>query len=190
MKLLESVQKAMKLLPGSYINHNNEIILIPKFNVYTSLNDVETDDDFKVKLCEWFSRDCCKALRYQQQKRLNRYYQHNTDVFNAICDTNFTVDNMEIIYTHFGNGRNPELAKAFVKSGFEVFVLKSKYDHCWDGYYTGNQYIYQSETYACCINDITEAKIYTSKVRADAACTRLNNKVCNYKFTVCGIDKQ
>lgn len=123
MKLLESVQKAMKLLPGSYINANNELILIPRFNVYILLNDVETDDDFKVKLCEWFSRDCCKALRYQQQKRLNRYFQHNTDVFNAICDTKFTIDDMYIIYTYLGNGINHELAKAFVKSGFDLDLL-------------------------------------------------------------------
>lgn len=123
MKLLESVQKAMEFLPDSFINHNNEIILIPKFNVYTLLNDVETDDDFKAKLCEWFSRDCCCALRYQQQKRLNRYYQHNTDVFNAICDTNFTVDDMHIIYTYLGNGIKHELAKAFVKSGFDLDLL-------------------------------------------------------------------
>ena len=77
MKMLESVQKALKHLSGSFINHNNEIILIPKFNVYTLLDDVETDDDFKVKLCEWFSRDCCCALRYSQNKRLERYYQEN-----------------------------------------------------------------------------------------------------------------
>ena len=73
MRMLEIVRKALKRLNGSFINHNNEIILIPKFNVYTLLDDVETDDDFKVKLCEWFSRDCCCALRYSQNKRLERY---------------------------------------------------------------------------------------------------------------------
>ena len=31
--MLESVQKALKHLHGSFINHNNEIILIPKFIV-------------------------------------------------------------------------------------------------------------------------------------------------------------
>ena len=50
--MLESVQKALKYLEGSFINHNNEIILIPKFNVYTLLDDVETDEDFYVKLCK------------------------------------------------------------------------------------------------------------------------------------------
>lgn len=72
-----------------------------------------------------------------------------------------------------------------------MFVLKSRpNDHCFDGYYTGIQYVYQSEVYACCSNDISEAKIYTRKALADAACTRLNNKVCNYPFTVCEVDKQ
>ena len=123
MKLLESVQKAMKLLPGSYINANNELILIPKFNVYILLNDVKSNYDFKAKLCEWFSRDCCCALRYQQQKRLNRYYQHNTDVFNAICDTKFTIDDMEVVYTYLGNGINSELSKLFVVDGFNLNLL-------------------------------------------------------------------
>ena len=121
--MLESVQKALKRLHGSFINHNNEIILIPKFNVYTLLDDVETDDDFKVKMCEWFSRDCCCALRYSYKKRLYRYYQENTDAFNFICGTNFTVEQMEYIYTYLGNGIKHELAKQFVKNGFDLSVI-------------------------------------------------------------------
>ena len=124
MKMLESVQKALKWLKGSFINHNNEIILIPKFNVYTLLDDVNTDDDFKVKLCEWFSRDCCCALRYSQNKRLEKYYQENTEAFNFICGTNFTVAQMEYIYTYLGNGIKHELAKKFVKSGFDLSVIE------------------------------------------------------------------
>jgi hypothetical protein len=110
-------------LHGSFINHNNEIILIPKFNVYTLLDDVETDDDFKVKLCEWFSRDCCCALRYSQNKRLKRYYQENTEAFNFICETNFTVEQMNYIYTYLGNGIRHTVAEMFVKSGFDLSVL-------------------------------------------------------------------
>lgn len=121
--MLESVQKTMMLLKGSYINHKNEIIIIPKFNVYTMLDDVQTDDDFKVKLCEWFSRDCCCALRYCYDKLLNKYYQENTYVFNAVCGTHFTIDEMRYIYTYLGNGIKHELAKKFVKSGFDLSVI-------------------------------------------------------------------
>lgn len=124
MRMLESVQKALKHLHGSFINHKNEIILIPKFNVYTVLDDVETDADFYVKLCEWFSRDCCCVLRYSQNKRLYRYYRENTDAFNFICGTNFTVEQMEYIYTYLGNGIKHELAQQFVKSGFDLTVIE------------------------------------------------------------------
>lgn len=52
MKLLESIKLAMQVFPNSFINRNNEVILIPKFNVYIQLDDVKTNEDFKVKLCE------------------------------------------------------------------------------------------------------------------------------------------
>lgn len=123
MKMLESVRTALKRLKGSFINHNNEIILIPKYNVYTLLDDVQTDEDFKVKLCEWFSRDCCCALRYSQKKRLEKYWQENTDAFNFICGTNFTVDDMNNIYTFLGNGIKHTLAQEFVKNGFDLSVI-------------------------------------------------------------------
>lgn len=123
MKMLKCIEKAMKCFSGSYINHNNELILIPKFNVYLSLDDVYSYDDFKVKLCEFFSRECSCALRYSQQKRLNRYYQENTDAFNYICGTNFTIEQMNYIYTYLGNGIIHKLAQHFVASGFDLSVI-------------------------------------------------------------------
>lgn len=124
MKMLETVQKALKYLNNSFINHNNEIILIPKFNVYTLLDDVENDEDFMVKLCEYFSRDCCCAMRYSQNKRLERYWQENTDAFNFICGTNFSIEQMNYIYTYLGNGIKHNLAKKFVQSGFDLSVIE------------------------------------------------------------------
>ena len=126
MKMFASVKETLKTFRDSFINANNEIIIIPKFNVYTLLDDVETDDDFKVKLCEWLSRDCCCALRYSQKKRLERYWQENTDKFNHICGTNFTVEQMDYIYTYLGNGIKHELAQEFVKSGFDLSVIEQE----------------------------------------------------------------
>ena len=123
MKMLGSVQDTLKIFKGSFINANNEIIIIPKFNIYTLLDDVETDDDFKVKLCEWLSRDCCCALRYAYDKLNHMYWQENTDKFNLICGTDFGVDEMYTIYTILGNGIKHELAKEFVKSGFDLSII-------------------------------------------------------------------
>ena len=126
MRQLDIVKKAMALLPGSYINRNNELILVPVFNVYTCLDDVGNEDDFKVKLCEWFSRDCCCALRYQSEKRLSQYYERNTMVFNKLCKTDFSVDDMRLIYGKLGNGINRPLAEKFVGNDFALDVLNGK----------------------------------------------------------------
>ena len=122
MEMLPIVSKAMRLLPGSFINCNNELIMIPKFNVYTCLGDVETENDFKVKMCEWFSRDCSHALR--SIKNLEEYYAKNLTIFNEICDSSLTLEDMEWIYTKLGNGCNRPLARKFVESGFDMNVLK------------------------------------------------------------------
>lgn len=112
----------MQVFPNSFINRNNEIILIPKFNVYIQLDDVKTNEDFKVKLCEWLSRDCSCVLRYSRDKRLIRYWQDNTNAFNKICGTNFTMEQMSYIYTYLGNGVKHNLTKQFVRNGFDLLL--------------------------------------------------------------------
>ena len=131
MKILESVRVALSTFKGSFINKNNEIILIPKFNVYTLLDDVETDDDFKVKLCEWISWDCCCSLRYEDKSKLQNYWEKNTKAFNTICGTSFSVQDMDTVYCYLGNGINRQLARAFVESNFNLEVLAA---------YTENEY--------------------------------------------------
>lgn len=54
MKILESVRVALSSFKGSFINKNNEIILIPKFNVYTLFDDVEADISVKGDGCFLF----------------------------------------------------------------------------------------------------------------------------------------
>ena len=124
--MLESIRATLQIFPKSFINRNNEIILIPRFNAYVciALDNVETDDDFKVELCERFSRDCCCLSRYSNWKIQEQYYRDNTNAFNQICGTNFTVEQMQFIYTYLGNGIKHELTKEFVKSGFDISVIE------------------------------------------------------------------
>ena len=53
-----------------------------------------------------------------------------------------------------------------------------------DGYYTGDTYIFQGEKYAVCDTDFEKAKKYTSLKRAEKAKEALNEKVVNYDFEV------
>ena len=68
------------------------------------------------------------------------------------------------------------------------FYLKSidldVFSHSFDGWYTGDTYQHQGETYACTSTTLSECKKYTSFGRARSACDKLNRKVCNYTFEV------
>ena len=57
-------------------------------------------------------------------------------------------------------------------------------NNTWDGYYTGDTYIFQGEKYAVCDKDINKAKKYTSRKRAENAAESLFRKTVNYVFTV------
>ncbi len=53
------------------------------------------------------------------------------------------------------------------------FILRMKEERSYvhfDGYYTGESYTFQGGRYACVDKDITKAKQYTSKKRAENAC--------------------
>lgn len=118
------IRKAMRAFPNSFINRNNELILIPKFNVYFLLDDIYSELIFNCKILEWVSRDCTSALRYIQTKRLESYWNENRIKVNTILNTNFTKDDMELIYTYLGNSVNRLLTFEFIESGYDMQILE------------------------------------------------------------------
>lgn len=124
--MIDYVFEVMKQFPGSFINHNNELILIPKVNLYIRLEDVNTPTELKYKLLEWCSRDCSCALRYSQSWRNARYHDDVLERVNKCLGTNFTHDEMELIYERLGNRCNHKLTEKFVSSGYDMKVLEDK----------------------------------------------------------------
>lgn len=124
--MTDYVFEVMKQFPGSFINHNNELILIPKVNLYIRLEDVNTPTELKYKLLEWCSRDCSCALRYSQNWRNARYHDDVLARVNKCLGTNFTRDEMELIYTKLGNCINHELTMKFVSSGYDMKLLEER----------------------------------------------------------------
>lgn len=126
MKCVNYVFEVMKQFPGSFINHNNELILIPKVNLYIRLEDVNTPTELKYKLLEWCSRDCSCALRYSQNWRNARYHDDVLARVNKCLGTNFTRDEMELIYERLGNRCNHKLTMKFVSSGYDMKILERR----------------------------------------------------------------
>lgn len=121
----DEVRRLMLAFPhGAFINANADLILYPKSNLSFSLKDVETKEDLICKLFEWCSRHCFKSLPFRSERRNKQYHNEILDSVNYYLKTNFSQNDMDIIYTYLGNGIHHELTKKFVRSGFDLDVLR------------------------------------------------------------------
>lgn len=123
MVMEEYIKRIMKIFSESFINSENEIILVPRTNLYFGLNDVKSEFDVKCKLIEWCSRDACKSMPYASEKINNKYHKMVRDCINRYLGTNFSFKDMNLIYCELGNGVNHDLTIKFVKSGYDLKLL-------------------------------------------------------------------
>lgn len=124
MKMKKYIKRLMDIFPNSFINGLNELILYSSTNLYFGLDDVNSKQDIKCKLLEWCSRDACKTQPFNNNDD-NTYYQEMIRRrTNYYLKTNFTKEEMELIYTKLGNAINHDLTIKFVKSGYDMDVLR------------------------------------------------------------------
>ena len=113
-------RKIRAAFPAAFVNMYNELILIPKANMYIMLNQVRDERDFKAAVLEDCSRNAFKGCSRKLQ-------DEHLDGINKLLDTKFTRDDMELIYTYLGNGIQHDLCLRFVASGYDLEVLR-EYD--------------------------------------------------------------
>lgn len=120
----DEVRKLMLAFPyGAVINASFDLILYPKTNLSFSLKDVETKEELICKVFEWCSRHCFKSLPYRSERRNKQYHNEILESVNYYLKTNFSQNDMELIYTYLGNGIRHELTKKFVSSGYDLNIL-------------------------------------------------------------------
>lgn len=110
---------AMKYSPHLFINHRQELIIVPTKNIYFRLDNIETEKDLQIKIFEWLSRPACKGVGNYWQSRIRK-------IINEYLKTQFSTEDFELIYTRLGNGVNRELCEKFVTSGFDLSVLEDR----------------------------------------------------------------
>lgn len=112
------------LFPGSFVNKNNELILIPETNLYIILSDCHTKLQLFAKVLEWCSRDSCFSLHYMVMKINKLYWKQNRKALNSFFDQNWSHEDMSLIYETLGCHINPTLTKQFIESGFDLKILE------------------------------------------------------------------
>lgn len=124
--MLETVSKILRYFPKSYINERNELVVIPKNNTSFQLEKYTTDFSIKCKLLELCSRACCKSTVYVSNSQNNAWYLRNIESMNKVLNTNFTIEDMELIYEELGNGVNHSMTINFISSGYDLDLLRKE----------------------------------------------------------------
>lgn len=109
---------------GSFVNQNNEFIAHRRANEYFSLNNCKDELDVKCKVLEWFSRGAYKTEPYNTERRNAEFHEFMLQGINEFLDTEFTEEDMEVIYTYLGNAIKHEKTIRFIESGYDMDVLK------------------------------------------------------------------
>lgn len=122
----EEIKKLMVCFPNSFINSEFEFIADRHSNLYFILHNCLTELDVKCKVLEWFSRDCFKTQVYRSKTRNEQYHNEILECVNQYLGTQFTQEDMEIIYNKLGNSICHNLTVAFVESGYNMQLLEGK----------------------------------------------------------------
>lgn len=117
-------RKLVQAFPQSYINYNLEFIAHEEANEYFRIEDCENEFDVKCKVLEWLSRGAYKTCPFSSDVKNKRFHNFMLYGINDFLETDFTEDDMEIIYTYLGNRCNHERTVKFIESGYNMAILK------------------------------------------------------------------
>lgn len=117
--------------PDAIMNRNLEFVANPhrRINSYFRLDDCKTRMDVRCKVLEYLSREAYKSQHFNVKWRNDLVHEYHRQGINAFCGTNFSHDDMEIIYTYLGNGVNRQKTLAFIYSGYNLAVLEERKDN-------------------------------------------------------------
>ena len=123
---IDMVVKLAKAFPGGFLNGNGEFIAHKKSNEYIGLIDCETEIDVKCKVLEWFSRGAHKTKPFSSSVNNRAFNIFMLEGINKFLETNFSIEDMEQIYTCLGNRINHKKTMKFIESGYDMEILREE----------------------------------------------------------------
>lgn len=120
------VQRLMRAFPNSFVNANGEIIVHRDANEYFLFRTCKTELDVQCKVLEWLSRGAYKTSPFPSERKNRKFQDFMLNGINKYLETDFTRDDMDLIYTYLGNACNHDLTVKFVESGYIMALLKER----------------------------------------------------------------
>lgn len=109
---------------GSFFNEREEFIVHKRSNTYFIFSNCESLEDVNCKVLEWLSRAASKGIPYSQDCRNKKFQKFMLDGINMFLHTNFGEDDIDLIYTYLGNACNHNRTLEFVRSGYDMNLLR------------------------------------------------------------------
>lgn len=122
--LQRSIDEFAALFPNSFVNKIGELILVPKTNLYFKVEGIASIEELFCKIVEWCSRDACKSEPFYHSWRNEQYQQKVRDNINEFLGVDFSEEEWLLIYEFLGNNINRSLCEEFVRSDFDLNIIK------------------------------------------------------------------
>lgn len=116
--------KLLSCFEKSFFNEREEFIAHLYSNTYFIFANCETEMDVKCKVLEWLSRPAIKGRPYSSEWRNKKFRKFILDGINKFLETDFTEEQMEVIYTYLGNSIHHSRTIEFIKNGYDFSVLE------------------------------------------------------------------
>ena len=125
----ETLNRLCLCFPNGYVNYNQELIADRRANrqyggACCRLRDCETDADIICAVIESLSYDCCKSRPYKTPDANVDFRRYMIAGMNAFLGTSFSESDFLTVHTHIGSAINRPLTAAFVRSGYDLTILK------------------------------------------------------------------
>lgn len=124
MDRFEIMMKLKKCFRNSFVNDKGEFIAHERSNEYFNLKSCGSETEVKCKVLEYLSRGAFKSQPYNTEKSNKKLHDFMLNGINDFLGTNFTKEEIAIIYQNVGNGINHRLTHEFVDSGYDMRLLK------------------------------------------------------------------
>ena len=117
-------KKLALAFPKSFINSALEFIAHKEANQYFRLEDCNNEFDVKCMVLEWLSRGAYKTCPFHTNLKNERFHNFMLNGINDFLGSDFTEDDIAIIYQKLGNRVRHSLTEEFINSGYDMAVLK------------------------------------------------------------------
>ena len=93
-------------------------------NVYFLTSNCKSKKDVIAKVLEWWSRDAYKSEFPCGESTSVVIQDYIREGINEYLGTDFSREDMELIYTYLGNAIHHDLCLKFIESGYDLSLLK------------------------------------------------------------------